>query len=113
MPEPEKKQMTASELYAQLAEEAKAKATAGSVSVRYRSYVNEIAQKTGEKRLVMPAVLRLAKQLHPNDKIDRSYFINVIEKSWETEKDAEGVTWILVDKPKVPEVAPTMPAPAE
>lgn len=113
MPEPKQKQMTASELYAQLAEEAKAKATAGSVSVRYRGYVNEIAQKTGEKRLVMPAVLRLAKQLHPNDRIDRSYFITVVVKSWETEKDAEGVTWILVDKPKIPEVAPTMPAPAE
>jgi hypothetical protein len=113
MPKPEQKQMTASELYAQLVEEAKAKAAAGSVSVRYRGYVNEISQKVGEKRLVLPAVLRLAKQLHPNEKIDRSYFINVIEKSWETEKDADGVTWVLVDKPKIPEVSPTMPTSAE
>ncbi|MCK9577757.1 MAG: hypothetical protein M0R51_17755 [Clostridia bacterium] len=113
MPETEQKQMTATELYAQLAEEAKAKASSGSVGIRYRGYVTEISDKTGEKKLVMPAVIKLAKQLHPNDKIDRSYFINVIEKAWETEKDAEGVTWILVDKPKTPVVAPTMPAAAE
>ena len=113
MPETEQKQMTASELYAQLAEEAKAKASSGSVGVRYRRYVTEISEKTGENRLVLPAVIKLAKQMYPNDKIDRSYFINVIEKAWKTEKDANGVTWILVDKPKIPEVSPTMPAAAE
>lgn len=113
MPETKQKQMTAGELYAQLAEEAKQKASSGSVGVRYRGYVTEISENTKETRLVLAAVIKLARQMHPKDKIDRSYFITVIEKAWETEKDADGVTWILVDKPKIPDVAPTMPAPAE
>lgn len=108
MPENETKQLSASELYAQLAEEAKEKASSGNVGTRYRGYVTEISEKTGEKKLVLTAVLKLARQMYPNDKIGRSYFIQVIEKTWETEKDEEGVTWILVDKPKIPSVSPTM-----
>lgn len=91
-------------LYAQFESEAKSRSSRGEKAEKIRQFVKGAAAQIGKNRLAMAAMYRLAKKnlAQPDEKFDRSYFTNVVEKAFETVKDDEGTVWIEVSKPKTP-----------
>ena len=88
------------DLYAELEKEAMAGANRGQKAESIRIAVENIAKQIGKTKVAASAVYRIVKtQLGDSPKIDRSYFNNVVIKTWETTKDDKGVVWILLDKP--------------
>ena len=88
------------DLYAELEKEAVTGNSRGQKAEVIRTAVENAAKQIGKTKLAASAVYKIVKaQCGENPKVDRSYFNNVIQKAWATEKDDKGVVWINLDKP--------------
>ena len=88
------------DLYAELEKEAVTGNSRGQKAEVIRTAVENAAKQIGKTKLAASAVYKIVKaQYGENPKVDRSYFNNVIQKAWATEKDDKGVVWINLDKP--------------
>lgn len=84
----------------------------GDKAARMRVVVKDIAKTIGKTKLLMSAVYKITKEKMPADKIDRSYFSQAIERTYETERDKDGHVWIMMDKPKAEKTSPSATATA-
>lgn len=88
------------DLYAELEKEAVTGNSRGQKAEVIRTAVENAAKQIGKTKLAASAVYKIVKaQCGDNPKVDRSYFNNVVQKAWATEKDDKGVVWINLDKP--------------
>lgn len=88
------------DLYAELEKEAITGNNRGQKAETIRTAIEASARQIGKTKLAASAVFKIVKaQLGDGLKIDRSYFNNVVQKAWATEKDDKGVVWIDLSKP--------------
>ena len=91
-------------LYKEMEGEALKRKKLNSKAEKIRTFVSNLADFTGEKRLLFEVVWNLASdriKLEPNTKpLDKTYFKNVVRKAWTLESDEERNEWIRIDKPK-------------
>jgi hypothetical protein len=91
------------ELYSKFEGEAKSRSARGEKAEKYRNFVRDTAAKIGKDQVLISAMFNMAKKIITDEeKIDRSYFNNVCEKSWVTFKDDKGAVYIDLTKPKTP-----------
>jgi len=91
------------ELYAQLEANIAAGVSRGQKAETIRTTVEGLVKEIGKTKVSVSALFSIikAKNAESGTKIDRSYFNNVVTKTWETTKDDNGVVWLNVAKPIV------------
>lgn len=90
-------------LYEQLEADSKSRSNRGEKAEKIRGQIRDIGKATKRDRLDMSVLYKMCKQMvGPENKLDRPYFTSIVTKAWETEKDDEGRTWVLVNKEKRP-----------
>lgn len=94
---------TVQQLYARLETEGLKKnivGQSGEKGEKVRQYVRDIAKASGKTKILQSAAFNTVKSLMGDEKLDRSYFTQTIERTFTTSKE-DGRIWILVDKEKV------------
>lgn len=90
------------ELYDKFESAAKSRKGKGEIAQKTRDFVEDMAKRLGKTKLSISALHKMAKELKllGDEKVEYSYFNNICQKTWEIEKDADGVVYIDVSKPK-------------
>ena len=74
----------------------------GEKAEKVRGIVKDIGKQTGNSKILQSAAFNTVKSvMAPDNKLDRSYFTQTVERTWETERDEAGRVWILLNKAKV------------
>lgn len=91
------------ELYSKLEQEGidNPRSGKGEKAEKVRGIVKDIGKQTGKNRILQSAAFNTVKDVMAPDKLDRSYFTQTIERTWETERDDASRVWILLNKAKV------------
>lgn len=93
--------------YLELEKDSLNRSAKGEKAEKLRAFVRDVAKEVKKPKLSLAALYNLAKKTFPNEKIDRSYFSSVVEKTWETSRDsANGTVWVEITKEKKPEAPP-------
>lgn len=87
-------------LYEEFKKDALDKRNTGSKAEKIRSFVQNLSDYLGESRLCLDAVFRLSCSRILDKPVTKSYFKQVISKSWTIETDDDKAEWIRMDLPR-------------
>ncbi len=87
-------------LYEEFTKDALSKRNTGSKAEKIRSFVSNLSEYLGDDRLCLDAVFRLTCSRILDKPVTKSYFKQVIEKSWTIETDDDKAEWIRMDLPR-------------
>ena len=88
------------ELYAEFEKSLATSSARGVKAKKIRGFIEEVVKVLGKDRVNLSAVHKVINTKHPDEKVDRSHFNNIVNSAWEVEKDENGTVWILINKPK-------------
>lgn len=88
------------EMYQRFAAQAKAKTSKGAKADTIRNFVTDLGAAMSTDTIVLAAAYNTAKDVLGKEKVDRSYFNNVVSKAWEVSKDDDGISVVDLSRPK-------------
>jgi hypothetical protein len=88
------------ELYREFEKDAKERRNLDSKAEKVRVFVSNLAAYMEEDRLCFDAVFKMVCVRILSKPINKSYFKQVIDKTWVLEEDEDKVLWIRVDLPR-------------
>lgn len=93
--------MDVKELYLELEKESQSRSAKGEKAEKIRGFIRTVAKEVQKPQLSLAALYKLTKRQFPEDKIDRSYFVSIVQKTWETSKDDNGNVLVEIGHEKI------------